>query len=65
MERLCQQPKHEFRDENYDKERSALPEKVEDAVEQGFKAASSLGNGTKRKQDNSNKTIKKKKPKLW
>lgn len=63
LERLCQQPKHEFKDENYDKERSALPEKVEDAVEQGLKASSSGNN--KRKHTDINKSIKKKKPKLW
>lgn len=61
---MCRQPKHEFKDEKYDKERSALPEKVEDAVEQGLKMAGSSGNGMKRKSDN-DKSIKKKKLKLW
>lgn len=64
LERLCQTPKHEFKDEHYDKERSALPEKVEEAVEEGFKAASSSKSAVKRKsEENMNK--KKKKPRLW
>lgn len=61
LERLCERPKHVFQDESYDKERSALPEKVEDAVEQGFKAAGSSG---KRKSEVKS-VVKKKKPKLW
>lgn len=65
LERLCQKPKHEFKDEDYDKERSALPEKVEDAVEQGLKVAGSSGNNNKRKQSNTDVGIKKKRPKLW
>lgn len=60
LERLCQKPKHEFKDEDYDKARSALPDKVEDALEQGLKAS---GSGTKRKQNDEN--VKKKKAKLW
>ncbi|XP_044263310.1 replication stress response regulator SDE2 isoform X2 [Tribolium madens] len=61
LERLIEQPKHEFRDEEYDKIRSALPEKVEDAVIQGLQASCS----TKRKSDESKGGVKKKKPKLW
>lgn len=61
LERLCQKPKHEFKDETYDKERSALPEKVEDALEQGMKASCSASG--KRKKDEING--KKKKAKMW
>lgn len=70
LERLCYQPKHKFEDAEYDKLRSQLPEKVSDAVEEGFKAAASTVNNTnvvlKRKADN-NKTnaTKNKKKKLW
>lgn len=60
LERLVQTPKHEFKDENYEQDRSALPEKVEDALEQGLKASSS---GNKRKIVD--KTTQKKKARLW
>ncbi|XP_057663849.1 splicing regulator SDE2 [Diorhabda carinulata] len=64
LEKQCEQPKHEFKDPEYDKERSELPEIVEDAVLQGLQASSSSSMSTKRKhvQD---VPIKKKKPKLW
>lgn len=62
LERLCQLPKHEFKDEQYDKERSELPEKVIDAVEQGLKAAGSSA-GLKRKKETT--SVKKKRAKLW
>ncbi|KAJ8928426.1 hypothetical protein NQ314_019015 [Rhamnusium bicolor] len=39
LERLCEKPRHEFKDEKYDKERSELPEKVEDALLQGLQAS--------------------------
>lgn len=61
LERLCRTPKHEFKDEVYEKERSALPDKVEDALSQGLKASSS--GSCKRKIDD--KTKKNKKAKLW
>lgn len=59
LEKLCAEPRHEFKDQRYEQERSELPEKVEDAVEEGFKAATS---GIKRKlekddQPNKRKTI--------
>lgn len=59
LEKLCAEPRHEFKDQRYEQERSELPEKVEDAVEEGFKAATS---GIKRKlekddQPNKHKTI--------
>lgn len=59
LEKLCAEPRHEFKDQRYEQERAELPEKVEDAVEEGFKAATS---GIKRKlekddQPNKRKTI--------
>lgn len=60
---MCQLPKHEFKDEQYDKERSELPEKVVDAVEQGLKVAGASAVAVKRKKET--KDVKKKKPKLW
>lgn len=62
LEKLCEEPKHEFRDNEYDKERSQLPEIVEDAVVQGLKKANSTV-PVKRKIDDSNDS--KKKRKLW
>jgi hypothetical protein len=35
LERLQEQPKHNFRDQTYEKERSQLTENVSDAVEKG------------------------------
>lgn len=35
LERLQEQPKHNFHDQTYEKERSQLTENVSDAVEQG------------------------------
>ncbi|GLV36633.1 uncharacterized protein CBL_07870 [Carabus blaptoides fortunei] len=61
LERLCRTPKHEFKDEVYEKERSALPEKVEDALSQGLKASTSSSG----KRKNDDKTKKNKKAKLW
>lgn len=61
LERLVAEPKHEFRDADYDKVRSALPEKVEDAVIQGLQASCS----SKRKSDDVKNVPQKKKPKLW
>lgn len=60
LERLCREPKHEFKDEKYDKERSALPEKVEDAVLQGLKASVSCKRKHPKEDD-----VKGKKKKLW
>lgn len=39
LERRLATPKHEFRDSNYDKERSAIPERVNNALEQGLTVA--------------------------
>ena len=43
LERLCAEPRHEFKDHTYERERSTLTEKVGDAVEEGFKAAGMSG----------------------
>ncbi|XP_018567401.1 replication stress response regulator SDE2 [Anoplophora glabripennis] len=61
LERLCETPRHEFKDEQYDKERSELPEVVEDAVIQGLEASCS----SKRKATEKKPVVKKKKAKLW
>lgn len=49
LERLCAEPRHEFKDQSYERERSALTERVGDAVEVGFKAAIAGTSGVKRK----------------
>lgn len=38
LEKLCTEPKHEFKDKRYDEERAEMTDRVEDAVEEGFKA---------------------------
>lgn len=38
LEKLCTEPRHEFKDKRYDQERAEMTERVEDAVEEGFKA---------------------------
>lgn len=58
LEKLCTEPRHEFKDQRYDQERAELTEKVGDAVEEGFKAAST--SGIKRKQQENNKPNKRK-----
>ncbi|XP_018403684.1 PREDICTED: protein SDE2 homolog [Cyphomyrmex costatus] len=58
LEKLCTEPKHEFKDQRYDQERSELTERVGDAVEEGFKAAST--SGIKRKREENNKPNKRK-----
>lgn len=57
LERLCAEPKHEFKDQTYDRERSALTERVGSAVEEGFKLAEE--SGLKRKHKEEFKPIKK------
>ncbi|XP_043273364.1 replication stress response regulator SDE2 [Venturia canescens] len=39
LEKLCAVPKHEFSDKKYEEERSALTDRVGDAVEEGIKMA--------------------------
>lgn len=57
LERLCAEPKHEFKDHTYDRERSALTERVGNAVEEGFKIAGE--SGLKRKHNEEFKPNKK------
>lgn len=61
LAKLCAEPKHEFKDKSYDEQRSALTERVEDAVEVGFAAAST--SAIKRAADETAKTNLKKKKK--
>ncbi|KAL0129375.1 hypothetical protein PUN28_004221 [Cardiocondyla obscurior] len=58
LEKLCAEPRHEFKDQRYDQERSELTERVGDAVEEGFKAAGT--SGIKRKQEEDDKPNKRK-----
>lgn len=60
LQRLCAEPKHEFKDQMYEKERSILTERIGDAVEEGFKAAIAGNSGVKRKCEEEVKAIKKK-----
>ncbi|XP_047353134.1 replication stress response regulator SDE2 [Vespa velutina] len=60
LERLCAEPKHEFKDQNYEKERSILTEKIGDAVEEGFKVAIAGSSSIKRKCEEEVKSNKKK-----
>ncbi|GAB6020635.1 hypothetical protein CHUAL_003307 [Chamberlinius hualienensis] len=60
LEKKLTIPKHEFSDPNYDKERSNVVERVNDAVAQGLALATS---SKKRPADET--TVKTKKPKLW
>ncbi|KOC63284.1 UPF0667 protein C1orf55 like protein [Habropoda laboriosa] len=57
LERLCAEPRHEFKDQTYERERSALTERVGNAVEEGFKMATV---GVKRKRNDEFKPNKKK-----
>uniref|UniRef100_A0A1B6FRC2 SDE2-like domain-containing protein n=1 Tax=Cuerna arida TaxID=1464854 RepID=A0A1B6FRC2_9HEMI len=75
LERLCQEPKYEFKDDGYDKSRSTMPEEMSSSVDQGFRAStsktseSSNGAGrTKRKHNEEEPETKpriKKKRNLW
>lgn len=58
LEKLCAEPKHEFKDQRYEQERAELTERVGDAVEEGFKAAGP--SGVKRKQEEDFKPNKRK-----
>uniref|UniRef100_A0A1B0GPQ6 SDE2-like domain-containing protein n=1 Tax=Phlebotomus papatasi TaxID=29031 RepID=A0A1B0GPQ6_PHLPP len=70
LERLLQEPKFEFNDKEYEKARSEMTEKIDDAVEQGFKKAVELAGSSgapKRKATEAGdaKAKKKKKTTLW
>lgn len=68
IEKLIAVPKHEFKDEEYEKSRSKLTEKVCCAVEEGFKKSTASGIDLKRKNEAScsQKAVPaKKKPAMW
>ncbi|TMW50525.1 hypothetical protein DOY81_004386 [Sarcophaga bullata] len=68
IEKLLAVPKHEFKDVDYEEARSKLTEKVCNAVEEGFKkASSSVMSDLKRKQETAQQEVKAKKRKtsLW
>lgn len=58
LEKLCAEPRHEFKDQRYEQERSELTERVGDAVEEGFRAA--VTSGVKRKLEEDVKPNKRK-----
>ncbi|XP_076267707.1 splicing regulator SDE2-like [Rhynchophorus ferrugineus] len=59
LEKMCQIPKFEFNDKEYETERSVLREKIEDAVTKGLEAS------RKRKSEENADNLVKKKKKLW
>lgn len=73
IEKLLSKPKHDFKDEDYEQQRTELTQNIDEAVEQGFKkvseaAATSSGekNLKRKAEDNSKSKKKKKKAKgLW
>lgn len=73
IEKLLAKPKHDFKDEDYEQQRTELTQNIDEAVEQGFKkateavATTSDEKNLKRKaEDNSKSKKKKKKAKgLW
>lgn len=58
LEKLCAKPRHEFKDKRYEEERANLTERVGDAIDEGFKAASI--SGIKRKLEENVKAKKRK-----
>lgn len=64
LERLLSQPRHDFKDEEYEQARSELTANVGEAVEEGFKKAQQLGQ--KRKTSSTASTsVSAKKSHLW
>lgn len=61
LERMLTVPKHDFKDEEYEKSRQTLTETVSDSVEAGFKLAST----SKRKIDDKKPVVPLKKKVLW
>jgi hypothetical protein len=51
LEKLCAEPRHEFKDQRYEQERADLTERVGNAVEEGFKAAGTSGIKRKIEED--------------
>lgn len=62
LEKIRQEPKHQFKDKEYDKQRSELSDRISDAVEQGLKK-SLKEEPLKRKVPDVETTAKK--PRLW
>lgn len=67
ISKLLAKPKHEFKDETYDKERTDLTERVDEAVEQGFKRAQEIeaNRGVKRQNVDEKGNVKKPKGAIW
>lgn len=78
LERLCQEPKHEFKDDKYTESRSAMSEEINSAIDKGISAASTRDKSSvclKRKSNDESgpssksrhmrKPCTKKKKKLW
>uniref|UniRef100_A0A240SX78 Sde2_N_Ubi domain-containing protein n=1 Tax=Glossina pallidipes TaxID=7398 RepID=A0A240SX78_GLOPL len=68
IQKLLAVPKHEFKDEEYEEARSKLTEKVNEAVEEGFKRSLTSGQDLKRKNGpaaRNNVAAKKKRSALW
>ncbi|KAL9898875.1 splicing regulator SDE2 [Glossina fuscipes fuscipes] len=68
IQKLLAVPKHEFKDEEYEEARSKLTEKVNDAVEEGFKRSLASGQDLKRKNESiarNDVVTKKKRSALW
>uniref|UniRef100_A0A336KV98 CSON014479 protein n=1 Tax=Culicoides sonorensis TaxID=179676 RepID=A0A336KV98_CULSO len=67
ISKLLAKPKHEFKDETYMKERTDLTERVDEAVEQGFKRAQELesNRGIKRLNVDEKGNPKKAKGAVW
>lgn len=60
LEKLCAVPRHEFKDQRYDRERAELTERVGDAVEEGFNVAAILSKKRKLEEDVGPKSNKRK-----
>ncbi|XP_063701495.1 splicing regulator SDE2 [Culicoides brevitarsis] len=65
--KLLAKPKHEFKDDNYMQERTTLTERVDEAVEQGFKKAQEIeaSRGVKRANVDEKGNPKKAKGAIW
>lgn len=66
ISKLLSKPKHEFKDDHYMQERTNLTERVDEAVEQGFKKAQEIeARGTKRSNVDARGNPKKAKGAIW
>ncbi|KAK2708065.1 splicing regulator SDE2-like isoform X2 [Artemia franciscana] len=64
LEKLCQETKHEFHDPTYDKQRSEISDKVYESVEKAMNLPSTSSAAIKRKNENDETKVAKKKY-LW